>query len=101
MAVTPPEALKLGWSVIPVKRDKRPFVRWRKHQETRADESMIAERHVAFKAPGPPPFVSTPAHHFPFWATDELAFCGTRPDQDAMRYPSASARTLKDQKNAT
>lgn len=42
MQMTAIKALELGWSVIPVKLNKRPYTSWQQYQRARPDKNMIA-----------------------------------------------------------
>lgn len=51
MRMTALRALELGWCVIPVKLDKRPYFRWERFQTIRPDTNMIAAWHRQYKPP--------------------------------------------------
>jgi len=51
MRLTALQALDLGWSVIPVKADKRPYISWQAYQTTKPDKAMITQWHQRYKPP--------------------------------------------------
>jgi len=45
MQLSARQALDLGWSIIPVKADKRPHIKWQDYRTTKPDAAMITRWH--------------------------------------------------------
>ena len=51
MGMTVLKAFQQGWSIIPIKLDKRPYVRWEPYQSTRPDLEMLKAWHAQYSPP--------------------------------------------------
>lgn len=51
MKMTAMKALGLGWSIIPVKADKKPYFGWTEYQSIKPNRDMLADWHRKYKPP--------------------------------------------------